>query len=109
MSGLRFDMGDSVLEVAGWDQLDGLDDATRAKMLQANVDHASMYRMAFATDAGKRVLDDLAAQYLKTRIARPGDDMLAVGIRQGQADVVMRILYMIEFAIRGGAPRTDGG
>ncbi len=44
------------------------------------------------------MLKDLAANFLHQRIVNSGDGRFDVGIRQGQADVVIRILGYIEFA-----------
>ena len=93
-------------DMVGWAGLDHLMEDQRAKMFQDQLDHASMYRQVFSTPNGRAVLEDMRQLFLRQRIVRPGDDAFAVGIRQGQADVVARILAMIEFANTGGGRPT---
>jgi hypothetical protein len=101
---IRFDVGGGdPLELGGWAGIDGIDrddqrEAERAQMLE----HASYYRQAFTTDAGRRVLQEMIHAYLLTRVVRPEQDERHDAVRQGQQDVVIRILKMIEFANTGG-------
>jgi hypothetical protein len=93
-------------ELGGWASLDHLMEDQRGKVLQEQVEHASMYRQLFSSPAGRYVLNDLMAMFLRQRIVRPDDTQFAAAIRQGQADVVARILAMIEFANTGGGRPT---
>lgn len=101
--------GQKPLEVEGWAGIDGMYEAAAKqsdKHFQAHLELASVYRLAFATPAGRLVLEDLIRMFLMQRIVRPGDDAHAPGIRQGQQDVVRRILSMVEFANSGGGRQT---
>lgn len=103
------DLGDGdPLELGGWASLEHLSKEVQDRVLADQIDHASMYRQCFATPAGRYVLHDLMVMYLQQRIVRPGDPEHAPGIRQGGADVVQRILAMIEFANTGGRPTGPG-
>jgi len=99
----KFDLGAGTLEVGGWDEIDGIaDHEQRARQHQDMVDHCSMYRQAFSTPAGRYVLEDMIDGYLRQRIVNPDQTERHDAIRQGNADVVKRILYLIEFANKGG-------
>lgn len=104
--------GQKPLEVEGWAALDGMYEAA-AKQSEAHftehLELASVYRVACATPAGRAMLEDLIRMFLMQRIVRPGDDAHSPGIRQGQQDVVRRILSMIEFANTGGGRQTGVG
>lgn len=96
-------------EMGGWAGIDNLaEEARKANeaQFQRMLELASWYRQAFETEPGRRVLEDLSAQFLFQRVANPGDTQLAVGIRQGQQDVVRRILAMLDFAHTGGGRPT---
>lgn len=99
------------LEVSGWDAIEGLADDQKDREWQHRVDHASLYRQCFSTTAGRYVLNDFIEQFFKPDIIignePPGS--LLPGIRQGQAKVVKRIWYMIEFANTGGGKPTGTG
>lgn len=110
LPGFGPELAGQVLELTGWDAVDDLfSGADKARTFELQLEHASLYRQCFQTDAGRRVLEDLFELFLRRRIAVPGDPPLTVGIRQGQADVVMRILAMIDFANRGGGLPTGPG
>lgn len=104
--------GDEPLEVHGWDAINGLlDDAQKGRTLQEQVDHASMYRQLFSSQAGRYVLNDLIECFFKQDIVDSDDPpgSFMPGIRQGQAHVVKRIFYMIDFANTGGGKPTGAG
>lgn len=104
--------GQKPLEVEGWAALDGMYEAAAQQSqahFQQHLDLASIYRQACATPSGRLMLEDLVRMFLMQRIVRPGDDAHAPGIRQGQQDVVRRILSMIEFANSGGGRQTGPG
>lgn len=99
--------GEDVLE--GWEAFEArAGEKFDAKQLQDQLDHATMYRQAFTSQAGIYVLEELIRMYLRQRIAKPGDDTLAIGLRQGGAEVVQRILFLIEFANKGGRVLPEG-
>ena len=109
--GFSVDLGSEKLDVTGWDEIDGIAKDNRGKILQDQVDHATLYRQCFSSSAGRYVLDDLIQQFFKQDIILESDPpgSLAPGIRQGQASIVKRILYMIEFANTGGGKPTGSG
>ena len=110
--GFNIDLGaGDPLKVTGWEEIDGLVDDTRSKVLQDQVDHASLYRQCFATSAGRYVLEDFLHSFLMADVIKEGDEpgSLMPGVRQGQANVVKHILYMIEFANTGGGKPTGSG
>lgn len=104
--------GQRALEVEGWAGIDGMYEAAAKQSdahFQAHLELASTYRQACATPAGRAMLEDLIRMFLMQRIVKPGDDAHTPGIRQGQQDVVRRILSMIEFANSGGGRQTGPG
>lgn len=104
--------GQRPVELEGWAGLDGMYEAVSKQSEQQFKDHlelASLYRQAMATPAGRLMLEDLVRTFLLQRIVRPGDDEHSPGIRQGQQDVVRRIVSMIEFANTGGGRPTGAG
>lgn len=104
--------GQKPLEVEGWAALDGMFEAAAAQSdahFREHLELASLYRVAFATPAGRQILQDLIRMFFMQRIVRPGDDQFTAGIRQGQQDVVRRILSMVEFANSGGGRQTGPG
>lgn len=105
-AGFTVPLEGGVLELGGWGQLENMAEDQRARILQAQLDHASVYRQVFSSPNGRVVLEDLLTLFLRQRIVRPDDTQFAAGIRQGQADVVARILAMIEFANTGGGRPT---
>lgn len=70
------------------------------------LDHATIFRQVFESPNGQYVLKSLIFKYLRNRIVQPGDDNFAAGIRQGHADVVQDLLFLIEFANTGGGRPT---
>lgn len=96
-------------QASGWAGIDDIfqaAEATNAEQFAAMLELASSYRQAFTGEAGRRALEDLTDQFLFARVARPGDDLLSIGIRQGAQDVLRRILAMIDFANTGGGRVT---
>lgn len=93
-------------DLGGWSGLEHLMEDQRARQFQAQLEHASLYRQVFSSPNGRAVLEDMRQMFLRQRIVRPDDTQFAAGIRQGQADVVQRILAMIEFANTGGGRPT---
>lgn len=104
-SPVSFDVGGGDPLVAeGWASLDtDAAEALKEKEFQERLDQATMYRLAYTTEAGRFVLQEMINAYLVTRIVDPAQqNARADGIRQGGQDVVIRILQMIEFANTGG-------
>ncbi len=111
--GFTVDVGSGdPLEVGGWAEIDGIVDPKQAdRTRKEQVDHASMYRQCFSSPAGRYVLNDLIECFFKQDIV-VGEDppgSLNPGIRQGQAHMVKRIFFMIEFANTGGGKPTGPG
>ena len=109
--GYEIYVGGVPIKIGGWREIDGLAEDQKARTLQDQLDTATMYRQCFASDAGRFVLTDLMEQFLKCDIIRTDDapGSLNPGIRQGQAHIVKRIFYMIEFANTGGGKLTGSG
>ena len=91
------------VELEGWAGLeaDALDEITR-RALQADVDHASMYRRAFSSHEGAYVLRDMMGVHMLGPVVTAESTQFQAGIRQGEANAVRRILALIEFANTGG-------
>lgn len=87
-----------VMALKGWESLDLSGDRSREQNAEIANEIASMYYQTFSTDAGQRVLEMMVQTFLTRPAARPGDDVLAVGIREGRADVVRQILQEMERA-----------
>lgn len=91
----------------GWEaldfgDLDALDDDQRAQLIEV----ADVYRACFETDAGQRVLEWMIDDYIvMQRVVDPESSGKADGIRQGQQDVVRKILSLIAIAHSGGQQR----
>lgn len=64
---------------------------------EAKID-AGMYYKLFSTAEGQVVLEDMKRAFLNREIALDGLDLLSIGKRQGEANVVRGILKQIEFA-----------
>lgn len=111
--GFSVDLGsDDPLAVTGWAAIENLaDEAQKSRQFQEQLDHASMYRALFDTPGGRYVLNDLIECFFKQDIVMAEDPpgSLAPGIRQGQAHVVKRIFFMIDFANTGGGKPTGSG
>ena len=110
--GLQIDPGGGdPLELEGWPAIDSLGEDQKARTLKDELEQASMYRQCFSTDAGRFVLTDLMELFFKQDIVRYDDPpgSLRPGLRQGQASMVKRIFYMIEFANTGGGKLTGSG
>ena len=103
--------GGDPLEIKGWAAIDSLGEDQKAHTLEDQLAQASMYRQCFSSDAGRFVLTDLMDMFLKQDIIRADDapGSPSPGIRQGQASMVKRIFYMIEFANTGGGKLTGSG
>jgi len=50
----------------------------------------------FTTEKGKLLLEAWESQFLFRKIANEGDDLLTIGIHQGEASFVLSILNLIE-------------
>ncbi len=103
--------GGETIEISGWDALESeAAEKLTSTQFQAELDHCTLYRQCFASTAGRYVLKDLIDTFFKQRIVEALDPpgSLLPGIRQGQADVVIRIFRMIEFANTGGKQTGAG-
>lgn len=96
------DTAKAILEGGNWDKFDngyGLTDKVlrRAEMM----DRANMFAKTFGTEIGKRALAELVELYLTKPIANPNDDMISIGIREGQARMIKWLMSQIELSNKG--------
>ena len=61
-------------------------------------DEANIYFRCFNTEDGKYVLNKLKEVFINRAIARSGDGLLEIGIRQGEANIVKKIEQQIKIA-----------
>jgi hypothetical protein len=96
------ELAKTILEQDGWDKLD-LHKEDKNKLFQQKKmkERANVIFNTFNTDNGKQALEELVTMFLMKPIANPNDDMLAVGIREGQARIVKWLLQQIEIAKKG--------
>ena len=52
----------------------------------------SVFKATFGTEVGQKCLAHLESVFLDRDIAKPGDDLLAIGIRQGESSIVKKII-----------------
>ncbi len=102
----QFDL-DRLFEATGWADLDLSTDAEltpeQREQRQRQLEVCDHYRATFEGDEqGRFVLRDLMQTFMVPHVAEPGDDMLAVGIRQGEQNVVRRILHFMYLSRTGG-------
>lgn len=70
--------------------------ASDAEILKKSIEHTAMIKTVFGTQAGKKYLEYLRHTFVERSIARSGDGLLEIGIRQGEADIVRKIIAEIE-------------
>lgn len=93
-----------ILNLNTWEALDFDHPAHRelqARERDRALETASLFKEAFGTDAGKRVLAILVEQTLARKVANDDSTMIAVGKREGQNDIVRQILQNIQLAEEG--------
>ncbi len=97
---------ETLRQAEGWEALDlAQADQFKGAELQQALLVAGHYQSTFCnSEQGRFVLKELVRDFMLPRVANPGDDAVTIGIRQGQADVVRRILAYIEFSQTGGSP-----
>lgn len=59
---------------------------------------SAMISSLFSSEQGQLVLKKLIDKFVDVNIARPNDDMLTIGIRQGQANIVKYIEKQINIS-----------
>jgi len=59
-------------------------------------DYLSLINKVFTTEEGKLLLDIWTDQFMFRKIANEGDDLLTIGIHQGEAGFVLSIVRLIE-------------
>ena len=93
---------DELLALESWDSIgnQNLDD-DKKKRKKAQLEDAQLFLHTFDTDAGRLVLTKMLEMFLSKSIAKPNDDMVSIGIREGQARVVRWILQQIAIAKKG--------
>jgi len=96
------DTAKAILDQNGWDKLDPNKGIKEKLFKRAEFkDRADTIFHTFDTEAGKRTIEMLVEMFLTKPIANPHDDMLSVGIREGQARVVKWLLAQRELSSKG--------
>lgn len=90
-----------LLELETWGDIEPQNLDEKKKCKNKILKDAQMFHATFETDAGKIVLKQMMEMFLVKSIAKPNDDMLSIGIREGQARVVRMILQQKEIAKKG--------
>ena len=86
----------------GWDAMDS--DLVEKKKLIGNknrLEEAQKVYFALNTEQGQELIKHLVEKFLLGPTASPGDDLLAVGIREGQKRLVKYLIQQIEIAKKG--------
>ena len=76
-----------------------MDNHNKEMLLQRETEDA-LYKVLM-TEAGRKLVDHLVDRYVYTFIAQPNDTNVAIGIKQGQANLVMMIKKRIELIEKG--------
>ena len=64
-------------------------------------DYLKLINSIFTTDEGKLLIEVWTNQFLFKKIANYGDDLLDIGIRQGEAGFVLSIHNLLEQIKKG--------
>ena len=96
------DIISELLALDTWDSIDNqnLDDSKEKKKKDILSD-AKLFASTFETEQGKLALTKMMQMFMTKSIARPNDDMISIGIREGQARVVRWILQQTAIAKKG--------
>lgn len=80
----------------------GMQDPDQQKQRKKQMlEEAQMFLDTFSTEAGQKALRLLMGKFLIKPIANPHDDMVTVGIREGQARLIRWIIQQIQTAEKG--------
>jgi hypothetical protein len=96
------ELAKQILDQDGWSLLDNNPD--EKKKLFANkerLEKAQLFFHCFNSVDGRRALEVMVKDFLTKPMANPNDDLLTIGIREGQARMVKWILAQIEIAKKG--------
>ena len=85
---------ETLITARGWSSFDVAERNTQQEYL----DFAHLVASLFGTPEGKKVLDVMIKKYLLRDIAGDNDSQIAIGRKQGRADVVKQILAQIEIS-----------
>jgi len=86
---------ETLINAQGWNKFN---EANNAKVNQEHIDFAHTVNAAFRTADGKKILNAMVERYLLCDIASNADTQIAIGRKQGRADVVKYILSQIELS-----------
>lgn len=79
-----------IQQATGWDTFENDVPQQEASEL------AKLTSRVFGTSDGKKLLDYLVERHITKPIATPNSDIITIGIRQGQANIVLNILEQID-------------
>jgi len=95
------DLTKELLSLESWDDIEDQNIDSKKKRKKEVLRDAQIFLTVFNTDEGQRVLEKMVDTFLTKSIAKPHDDMISIGIREGQARVVRWILQQNEIARKG--------
>lgn len=67
----------------------------RPKTQITHTDYMSLIYKIFHTDDGKMLLDIWTDQFIFRKVAQDGDDLLSIGLKQGEVQFVLSIHNLI--------------
>jgi hypothetical protein len=96
------DLVEAILNIDGWGKIEGnINEKKRLLQMEKQLEKAQIFFKTFSTEHGKLALKELINMFLVSSVANPRDDMVTIGIREGNARVVKFLLQQIEIAKKG--------
>ena len=86
---------ETLINAKGFEQFDVADNS---KLDDKRLDFSHIIAATFNSTEGKQVLDAMVKKYLVRTIANNNDSLIAIGRKQGEADVIHYILGQIELS-----------
>ena len=69
--------------------------------LKSSVEIEKVFKGTFDTDLGRKCLQHLEEVFVDRAVARTGDDLLQIGIRQGEANAIKQIIKNVKGTSHG--------
>jgi len=85
----------------GFEGLDNPNPEAKKMRKKQREEVATIFHGTFTSDYGKQAIEKLVDMFLTQPIAQPKDDMVSIGIREGQARVVRFLLQQIDIIDKG--------